>query len=114
MSPEIKNLCKEENIKKIEEAVQEESGILISLSKRYFWNGLVMIFFFLHLLLYIFLTEQPQRIVMIISGSSLLLASFERLYIQRRIKLKVSKLATFSAIVEFLKNIKKNESISSR
>lgn len=115
MSPEIKQLCERENIKKFEEAVQEESKVLISLSKKYFWNSLITVGFFSYFILYVLFSAQPQKVIIAISILTVLLASFERIYIQRKIKSKVTKLATFSAIIQFLKNINtKNESISNR
>jgi hypothetical protein len=44
---------------------------------------------------------------------AILIASGERLYIQRKIKKTVYRLSTFSMIIEFLKKIK-NESTCSR
>jgi hypothetical protein len=114
MNPEIKQLCKDDSIKKFEDAVLEESESLIALTKKHFWNSVILIGFFLWMVLYALLAAQPQKLILAILAGTLLLASFERIYIQRKIKSGASKLATFSAIIEFLKNVKKNESTSSR
>jgi hypothetical protein len=113
MNQELKHLCKEENIKKFEDAVFEESEVLVNLTKKHFWNDIILIGFFSYLFLYLLYSDNPQKPIIVVASIAVLLASFERFYIQRKIKSKVSKLATFSAIIEFLKNVK-HESTSSR
>jgi hypothetical protein len=114
MDTEIKQLCKEDSIRKFEDAVQEESESLVALTKKHFWNSIILIGFFLWLLLYAIFATHPQKLILAVLAGTLLIASFERIYIQRKIKFGASKLATFSAVIEFLKNIKKNESTSNR
>lgn len=114
MSPEIKQLCEEESLKKFENAIREESEYLVSLTKRHFWNSLVLAGFFFWMVGYTIFSSDPQKIIIGTLFGMVMLASLERFFLQKSIKLKVSKLATFSAIIEFLKNVKKNECTSNR
>jgi hypothetical protein len=104
---------KEIEIEKFEEAVQRDSEEIVELSKRFFWNNIIVIGFTAWALLYTFTTVHPQRAMIWTSMLAILIASGERLYIQRKIKKTVYRLSTFSMIIEFLKKIK-NESTCSR
>ena len=100
-------------IEKFEEAVQRDSEEIVELSKRFFWNNIIVIGFTAWALLYTFTAVHPQRAMIWTSMLAILIASGERLYIQRKIKKTVYRLSTFSMIIEFLKKIK-NESTCSR
>ena len=103
----------EQVISKFEEAVQRDSEEIIRLTKRHFWNTFILIGFTLQPVAYCLMQNQPQRIVIWMGIIGALVASGERMYLQKRIKKTVIDLATCSMIIDFLKK-HKNDSICSR
>ena len=104
---------KEIEIEKFEEAVQKDSEEIVELSKRFFWNNVIVIGFTAWALIYTFTASYPQKITIWTSMLVILIASGERLYIQRKMKKTVYRISTLSMIIEFLKKVK-NESTCSR
>ena len=107
------SILKGVEIKKIEEAVQRDSEEIVELTRRFFWNNFIVIGFTLWALIYVFGAENPQRLMIWTYMGAILVASGERLYIQRKIKKTAYRLTTFAMIIEFLKKIQ-NESTCSR
>jgi hypothetical protein len=107
------SLLKEVEIKKIEEAVHRDSEEIVALTKRFFWNNFIVIGFTAWALIYTLGTTNPQRLMIWTYMVAILIASGERLYIQRKIKKTTYRLTTFAMIIEFLKKIQ-NESTCSR
>lgn len=104
---------KEIEIEKFEEAVHRDSEEIVELSKRFFWNTLIVIGFTVWALFYSLSSSYPQKPMIWTSMLVILVASGERLYIQRKMKKTVYRISTFSMIIEFLKKVK-NENTCSR
>jgi hypothetical protein len=98
---------REVDIQKFEDAVERDSDEVIILSKRFYWNNVIVIGFMGYGLLYILLTKLPQKEIIGVTIFSILIASAERLYIHNKIKKAVSRIAASAMIIEFLKKIKK-------
>jgi hypothetical protein len=98
---------REVDIQKFEDAVERDSEEVVLLSKRFFWNNVIVIGFMLYGLLYVLLTRYPQKAVIGTTIFAILVASAERLYIHNKIKKAVSRIAASAMIIEFLKKIKK-------
>lgn len=107
------SLLRDLNIHKCEDVIERDSEEIIRMSKRLFWNNVAVIGFMLYGLLYIWLTENPHKIIIWLSLVALLIASSERLYIHKKIKKAVCRLTTFSMIIDYLKKTK-NENTRSR
>jgi len=104
---------KEVDIHKFEDAIERDSEEVIRMSKRLFWNNVIVIGFMLQGLLYVWLTRFPQKPMIWMSIIAILIASTERLYIHKKIKNTLQRLAAFSMIIDFLKKVR-NENICSR
>lgn len=98
---------KETDIRQFEDAVERDSEEVVNLSKRFYWNNIIVIGFMLYGLLYIMVTRYPQKGVIGATIFAILVASAERLYIHKKIKKAVSRIAAAAMIIEFLKKIKK-------
>lgn len=105
-SEEIKKteFLQEDAISSIEKNIDEESKKIIQLSKRLFWNNLIIIFFMTYCLFYILLAEYIRKEIIIILIATIIIPSLERLWLHYRIKKKASKLAIFLTMIEILKN----------
>ncbi len=105
--------AKEKDLKKLEEAALRDSGEIVELSKRHFWNNLIIIGFTLYSILYAITVQHPRKEIVWVSMIAVLIASGERFYLQSKIKKRVVRLTTFSMIIEFIKKAK-NESTCNR
>jgi len=108
-----KEPIRESDLEKLEEAAQRGSEEIVELSKRHFWNNLIIIGFSLYAVLYSVFSDYPIREMIWVAMIAILIASGERFYIQRKIKRTLVDLTTFSMIINFLKK-RKNESSYNR
>lgn len=110
---DTKEIVKEKDLEKLEEAALRDSEEIAELSKRHFWNNLIIIGFALYSVLYSVFTQHPRKEIVGLAMISVLIASGERFYIQTKIKKRIVRLTTFSMIIEFIKKAK-NESTCNR
>jgi hypothetical protein len=108
-----KKIIRESDLEKLENAAQRDSATIVELSKRHFWNNLIIVGFSMYTVLYSIFSQYPRREMIFVAMLTILIASGERFYIQRKIKRKLVDLTTFSMIIEFLKR-RKNESSCNR
>lgn len=108
-----KKMIRESDLEKLEEAAQRGSEEIVELSKRHYWNNLIIIGFSLYAVLYSIFSVYPRREMIWVAMIAVLIASGERFYIQRKIKKKIVDLTTFSMIIDFLKR-RRNESSYNR
>lgn len=105
---EIKRMdfLEKDEIKSIEKHIEKESESILQLSKRFFWNNLIIIFFAFYGAFYITITEYPKMLMIMIALAAVIISSLERLWLQNKIKNAASRLAVSITMLEILKKIK--------